>query len=106
MQAFTFCRSVHRSAGEKSGAVIIFQNVQKKTWINAMPPKKPVPSLVDLSVASIREMVCVEALRVAHVAVTKYKDQLVNATKLLIVWLADSCTTKWSPRSRPTTTPR
>ena len=37
-----------------------------------MPPQKRISSLLDLSLASIRGLVCEEALRVARVAVTSF----------------------------------
>ena len=43
-----------------------------------MPPQKRISSLLDLSLASIRGMVCAEALRVTRVAVTSFVyDELV-----------------------------
>ena len=37
-----------------------------------MPPQKRISALLDLSLASIRGLVCEEALRVARVAVTSF----------------------------------
>ena len=37
-----------------------------------MPPQKRISSLLDLSLASLRGLVCAEALRVAEVAVTSF----------------------------------
>ena len=37
-----------------------------------MPRRKRIPSLLDLSLSSIRALVRAEALRVAHVVVTRF----------------------------------
>ena len=52
-----------------------------------MPPQKRISALLDLSLASIRGLVCEEALRVARVAVTSFVydelEQSVRNTVLL-----------------------
>ena len=49
-----------------------------------MPPQKRISALLDLSLASIRGLVCEEALRVARVAVTSFVyDELEQSVRIL-----------------------